>query len=279
MKTIYFKGHDNSRLAADSVGAGPPVLLLHGGGQTRGAWYRTAKSLAASGYHAIALDARGHGESDWSKNGYSFEVFVGDLRAILGALGGTPALVGASLGGLTSLLAIGEAESPIASALVLVDIATQIDPIGAKAIHRFMTANPDGFESLEAAAESVARYLPHRPRPTDISGLKRNLRGGANGRLYWHWDPSLFVRETAPDPEAFTARIEAAAARITVPTLLVRGSRSEIVTASAVERFRELVPSAEFAEVSDAGHMVAGDANTSFATTVLDFLARTYGRE
>jgi len=276
VKAIEFKARDGTRLAADVVGTGPTVLLLHGGGQTRGAWHRSATALADRGYRAIALDARGHGESEWSRSGYHFDVFVDDLRAVIDAVGETPAVVGASLGGLTAMLAIGEAATPIASALVLVDIATRINPSGSSAIHRFMTANPDGFATLEDAAEAVALYLPHRPRPKDVSGLRRNLRTGDNGRLYWHWDPSLFVQDRGPDPTAMTLRVETAAANIKVPVLLVRGSRSEIVTPDAVERFRELVPTSEFAEVADAGHMVAGDANTAFGTAVIDFLARVY---
>jgi pimeloyl-ACP methyl ester carboxylesterase len=276
METLHFTSKDNIRLAADSFGNGRPVVLLHGGGQTRGAWHHTAKSLADRGYRAIALDLRGHGESDWSKSGYSFDTFTDDLHSVISDVGGRPALIGASLGGMTAMLAIGEANTPIASALVLVDIATQINPEGGKAIHAFMTANPDGFDSVEDAADAVSRYLPHRPRPKDISGLRRNLREGKNGRLFWHWDPSLFNHDAAPDPTVAMARIETAAASIKVPTLLVRGGRSEIVTPEGVSRFRQILPTAEVAEVPEAGHMVAGDANSAFADSVLDFLGRVY---
>jgi pimeloyl-ACP methyl ester carboxylesterase len=276
MEKITFTAPDGANLVADSIGRGPPVLLLHGGGQTRGAWRRTAAALADRGYHAIAPDARGHGDSAWATQGYTLDVFSADLRAIVQAVGESPALVGASLGGLTALLAIGESAQPIASALVLVDIATRIESEGAESIRRFMTANPDGFDTLEAAADAVARYLPHRPRPKDISGLRRNLREGADGRLYWHWDPSMFSNTDMGAREVMTARVERAAAKIAVPTLLVRGTLSEIVSSAAVDRLREILPSVEVAEVSGAGHMVAGDSNTVFASTTLDFLARVY---
>jgi pimeloyl-ACP methyl ester carboxylesterase len=272
----YFTATDNARLAADSYGSGRPVVLLHGGGQTRGAWHHTAQALADRGYHAVALDARGHGESDWSASGYSIDIFANDLKSVIAEVGGKPALVGASLGGLTAMLAAGESEPPIASAIVLVDITTQINPDGAKAIQAFMTSNPNGFETVEDAADAVSRYLPHRPRPKDVSGLKRNLRKREDGRYHWHWDPAVVSSGRGLSPQEFMHRLETAASRMAIPVLLVRGGRSEIVTVDGVRRFQELVPHAECVQVDDAGHMVAGDANTVFAAAVLDFLERVY---
>jgi len=271
---IEFKGHEGATLVADRLGAGRPVILLHGAGQTRGSWRRTAQTLADRGRQAITLDTRGHGESDWATGNYDFELFVGDLRAVIDTLDEAPALIGASMGGLTSLLAIGESSDPIAGALVLVDIAPRINRSGATAMGEFMRANPDGFESVEAAADAVSRYLPNRPRPSNITGLRRNLRERA-GRYYWHWDPKLFVH-AGTDSGKITERLEAAARNVTVPTMLVRGGRSEMVDDAALERFRELLPDASIVEVSDAGHMVAGDSNTQFADAVITFLDRTY---
>ena len=139
-----------------------------------------------------------------------------------------------------------------------------------------MNANPDGFETVEEAADAVARYMPNRPRPKDASGLRRNLRE-RNGRLFWHWDPALMRREAAPgDYDAWAERLEAAVSRITQPTLLVRGERSEIVSDKGVERLVSLIPHCEVAQVKGAGHMVAGDANTPFAEALRDFLTRVY---
>jgi pimeloyl-ACP methyl ester carboxylesterase len=272
---IEFKGHAGASLVADRVGTGRPVILLHGAGQTRGSWYRTAQALADRGKQAITLDARGHGESDWAAGDYDFEVFIGDLRAVIDTLDEAPALIGASLGGLTAMLAIGEADRPIASALVLVDIATRINRRGAAAMGEFMRANPNGFESIEAAADAVSHYLPHRPRPSNITGLRRNLRERPDGRFYWHWDPKLFAN-AGTDPGVITERLEAAARKVAVPTMLVRGGRSEMVDGAALERFREILPDASIVEVADAGHMVAGDSNTLFAAAVLTFLDRVF---
>src|SRR5581483_11808748 len=122
------------RLALHEAGPadGRPVLLLHGGGQTRFAWGGTQAELAERGYRAIAVDLRGHGDSDWAPDGdYSPGRIAGDLLELVEWTGGQPALVGASLGGLAALIAAGEhPEAPI-SALVLVDVTPRVNPPGA----------------------------------------------------------------------------------------------------------------------------------------------------
>ncbi|TZG24712.1 alpha/beta fold hydrolase [Sphingomonas montanisoli] len=278
MAVHNFEGVGGAKIAADIVGTGRPVVMLHGAGQTRGSWWRTAAMFADQGYRAITLDARGHGESAWSPEGYGMDVFVGDLRAVLDQVEGRPALIGASLGGLTSMVAIGEAAHAIASALVLVDITPHIKREGGSAIQGFMGANPEGFATVEEAADAVSRYLPHRPRPKSVEGLRRNLREREDGRLVWHWDPAFINPRPGhrPDIDAMQARLDDAARAIDVPTLMVRGSDSEIVSDEGVEQFRRLVPTAEIVEVSGARHMVAGDANTDFAGATIEFLSRVY---
>lgn len=254
----------------------PPVLFLHGGGQTRHAWGGTAMALAANGCFAVSADLRGHGESGWARDGnYSLEAFAVDVAALAGAMPEPPAIVGASMGGLSALLAQGELDPPPASALVLVDIATRMDPTAVMRIVTFMTAHPDGFASLEHAADAVAAYQPHRARPTDLSGLRKNLRVGDDGRWRWHWDPAFMTSERRPAATSDFERLNRAAARITVPTLLVRGRLSDMVSEDAVEEFRRHVPHAETADVSGAAHMVAGDRNDAFTEIVADFVVRS----
>lgn len=265
-------------LAADVGGdpAHPAVILMHGGGQTRYSWGRAARELVRMGYHVVSLDLRGHGESDWAPDGnYAMDAFVGDVRAVIATLAQPPALVGASLGGITAMLAIGEAEIPIARALVLVDVVPRIEQSGAEAIINFMQANPEGFLSLDEVADAVARYLPHRPRPRNAEGLKKNLRVGENGRLYWHWDPNFIAGIEHFDTAAYLERLDAAAKCISLPTLLVRGKQSEVVSAAGAQSLLELIPHAEYVDVEGAGHMVAGDKNDTFNAAVEDFLGRT----
>jgi pimeloyl-ACP methyl ester carboxylesterase len=263
------------RLAADAYGdaSHPPVVLLHGGGQTRHAWGRTAAALAANGRYALAVDLRGHGDSDWAPDAdYSLDAFARDLIGLERQLPSKPAVVGASLGGLATLVAQGEHPEQPASAVVLVDIAPRVDAAGVGRIITFMTAHPDGFASLDEAADAVAGYVRHRPRPRDLSGLKKNLRLGADGRYRWHWDPRFIDGKRAPDSVRNPERLERAARAITVPTLLVRGRQSDVVSEVGARAFLDLVPHARWVDVSGAGHMVAGDQNDPFTDAVVSFL-------
>jgi pimeloyl-ACP methyl ester carboxylesterase len=273
---LRFAGRDGIALAADAWGdpSDPPVLLLHGGGQTRHAWGGTAAALARAGWHAISLDLRGHGDSGWDPRGdYGVDAFVADVRAVIATLSGPPVLVGASLGGITSLLVEAEAPASISRALVLVDIAVRIEPEGALRIISFMQARPEGFASLEEAADQIAAYLPHRERPRDLGGLAKNLRRGSDGRWRWHWDPLFLAPGHGPRPGQEGDRMEAAARRLQVPTLLVRGRLSDLLSEAGARHFLALAPHARFADVSGAGHMVAGDRNDRFTDAVVAFLS------
>ena len=272
MERIEYQGAGVT-IVADAAGpaAGTPVLFLHGGGQTRQSWGNAIVEAARRGYRAISLDLRGHGESDWSPGGvYGMDLFAADLRAVIGALARPPVLVGASLGGLAGLI-VAAAPPPAVAGLVLVDVATRIEEGGTREIGSFMTSAPDGFASLEEAADAVSAYLPHRPRPKDVSGLKRNLRLREDGRYHWHWDPAFINRRSdraRPDPALF----EDAARALRVPTLLVRGGMSKVLSPEGVREFLALVPHAEYVDVAGADHMVAGDANDAFNDAVFAFL-------
>lgn len=265
------------RLRADVGGpaAGVPVILMHGGGQTRHSWGQAAQNLALSGCHVTSLDLRGHGDSDWAPQGdYSIDAFVDDLRCVAARLDRLPVLVGASLGGATALLAVGEAIAPMAAGLVLVDVVPRMAPEGIGHIHAFMNGNPEGFTSLQEAADAVARYLPRRRRPPSPEGLMKNLRRQANGRLHWHWDPAFMSSPQRIEPEAVVPRMEAAARQVGAPTLLVRGRQSEVVDEEGTQRLLELIPHAQVVGVEGAGHMVAGDRNDQFNDAVEAFVQR-----
>jgi pimeloyl-ACP methyl ester carboxylesterase len=279
VERVEFVGAGGLSLAADAAGPldGPPVLLLHGGGQTRHSWHRALQTLGAQGWRAIALDARGHGDSGWASDGdYGVDRMCDDLRSVIQTLDENPVLVGASMGGNTALVA--QSEMPgLARALVLVDVVPQLETEGVQRIIDFMTASPNGFATLDEAADAVAAYNPSRPRPHDLQGLTKNLRQRDDGRWRWHWDPRFMVAD-APQRNArireIHQRMALAAARVRVPVLLVRGAQSDVVSAEGVEAFRRLMPQLETAEVQNAGHMVAGDSNDHFNTAILGFLRR-----
>ena len=275
-------GVDGIRIVADRLGdpRAPAVVFLHGGGQTRRSWGRAAAAVAERGWQAITVDLRGHGESDWSEGGdYRVTSFANDVLAVLRQLPPRPVLVGASLGGFTSMILAGEVSPGIARAVVLVDIVPNMDPGGAERIHGFMVDRVvSGFDSLDEVADMIQEYNPHRPRPTDLDGLKTNLRL-REGRWYWHWDPKFIDGSSALPPIEVTDtdRLHAAVATILdsgVPMLLVRGQMSDLVTKERAEEFLKRFPEIDFVDVGGAGHMVAGDRNDLFADAVVDFLAQ-----
>ena len=276
-------GRDGLRLAADEFGdpGDPPVVLLHGGGQTRFAWGSTAAVLAGRGWYVLRVDLRGHGESDWPDDGdYGPDAFAGDVTAIATALPQPPVLVGASLGGIASILAIGRADHPVARGLVLVDVAPKIEQDGALRIGAFMSEHMEsGFGSLDEVADAVAAYNPHRPRPSDLSGLKKNVRQRADGRWVWHWDPRFMSGKPGSQDETRVSlvheeNLSAAARNITVPVLLVRGRVSDLLSEEGAQDLLALVSHAEFVDVEGAGHMVAGDKNDLFNDAIVGFLDR-----
>jgi pimeloyl-ACP methyl ester carboxylesterase len=285
--TAMFTGAAGNRLVADVYGdAGNPVMLLHGGGQTRHAWRHTAEHLARSGAVAYAFDQRGHGDSEWIADGsYAFADFAADAAAVATTLsersGKHPIAIGASLGGISSLLAEGTSEragrGPILAAIVLVDVTPRVDQGGVAKVQGFMRERAvEGFATVAEAADAVAAYLPHRKRPRSLDGLKKNLRLHPDGRWRWHWDPALLEgeRSFAMDHRILENALIEAAKAITIPALLVRGGSSELVQEAHVREFLDLVPHADYIDVAEARHMVAGDSNDTFSDAVLDFVAK-----
>ncbi len=275
-ETLEFAGHDGLRLVATARGQpdAPCVLLLHGGGQTRQSWGGTAERLAKSRRYAVTLDMRGHGESAWCPDGrYRVADFRDDLAAVLVRLPRPATLVGASLGGITALLYAESCDMSLVRGVVLVDIATRLEAEGARRIGTWMVSTSEGFESLEAVAAAIEAYTPQRKRTWTPESLLRVVRKHPDGRYRWHWDPK-FMSTGGPREVADRDHLQRAAAKLIVPTLLVRGRESDVISLEGVREFQEVVPHAEFVDVSGAGHMVAGDRNDAFTDAVTDFLDR-----
>ena len=269
------------RIAADEWSSESPerpaVVLAHGGGQTRHSWGGTAAVLADHGHRVVSIDLRGHGDSDWAPNGdYHMSAYADDALAVVRWIGSPVAWVGASLGGMTGLHAV-DAAPELFSALVLVDITPRPAAAGVSRILEFMARDAvDGFATLDDAADAIAAYQPHRPRPSDLSGLSKNLRLGEDGRWRWHWDPAFLSIRTGGTSEHARDRhhdeLEEIARRLTLPTLLVRGKLSDLVTEAEVEEFLGMVPHARYVDVANAAHMIAGDRNDVFTDAVVGFL-------
>ena len=289
-QTVKFRGVDDLVLVADEWNRGAPsaagaasaatsdpahpsILLLHGGGQNRFSWKNTGQILADEGFHVVALDSRGHGDSDRAPNAnYTVDALCADTLKVLDQIGRPVILIGASMGGMTGMLVADVAGPEKVTKLVLVDVVPRYDKNGSARIRDFMASGVNGFETLEEAADAVAAYLPYRTKPRSPEGLKKNLRL-RDGRWYWHWDPAFL---TAPHDDAFVRmqRLEQAVVDLTIPILLIRGKLSDVVSPEGVKDFLDKVPRAEFVELSDAGHTAAGDDNDAFSDVVVQFVSR-----
>lgn len=287
VRTVRVAVTEGIELTADEWGPSeaPAVVMLHGAGQNRHAWKATASRLQDRGWFVVTLDARGHGDSDWSpSSSYDSDHVAADLHMVLERFDRPPAVVGASMGGMASLAAQRVSDQQLYSALVLVDITPHFDVRGAQRIINFMAAEPDGFATLDDAADAIAAYNPHRPRPKDPSGLSKVLRQRDNGRWVWRWDPAYITSKPGfgtGDEGAMVGHMERTSAlmlegarAVKVPKMLVRGGQSDLVTPEAVEQFLAAVPDAEFVDVAGTGHMVAGDDNDAFTAAVIEFLTR-----
>lgn len=274
-QTITLMGADGVRLTGTAAGAGPLVVLLHGGGQTRHSWDRTLDRLSGAGFRALSLDARGHGDSGWAPlGGYSLDGYRGDVRAVLEQLPEPPAIVGASLGGVAAMLALGADPNGgvgLARCLVLVDVVPRMEDEGVRRVRRFMASAPDGFATLDEAADAIAGFRAGRPRPKSLEGLAKNLRLHPDNRYHWHWDPR--VLDGFQGTEAERHQLMADAARgVAVPTLLVRGRDSDVVGDEGTRELAALIPHVRVAEIADAGHMVAGDSNDVFSAAIIAYV-------
>lgn len=273
----HFNGSEGNMITGDSWGvpAQPAVILLHGGGQTRHAWKGAGEKLGQAGFYTLSLDLRGHGDSAWinDSNGYTEAKIAADLAAVLKQTEiSDPILVGASLGGLTALSAIGRGVVD-ARALVLVDIVPGFEEAGAKRVLQFMAMGQKGFASLEEVSAAIAMYQPQRKARRNADGLAKNIRLGEDGRYYWHWDPA-FLQRSERDYKTVQAKLHSYAEALTLPTLLVRGGLSDLLTDESTNEFLRACPHAEYTNITDAAHMVVGDRNDIFTEAVVDFLRR-----
>lgn len=290
--TLTLRSADGLRLVVETWGdaAAPAVVFAHGFGQTRRAWSSSAAILADKGWYCLCADARGHGDSGWRADGkYEFSQFVDDLRLVARQPVQRPILVGASMGGLLGIMAqagpdtsrhdkpsldtanVETSDARPFRALVLVDITPRWETRGVDRILTFMRAHPQGFDSLDEAAAAIAAHLPHRKAQKSPQRLRSLLMPRSDGRLRWHWDPQLLER-IASDGQNQQAALLEAARRIRVPTLLISGEHSDIVSAATIAEFEQCVPHARHVRVADATHMIVGDRNDAFTAAVENFI-------
>lgn len=273
-EAVEFLGHGGLRLAADCYGdaSAVPVILLHGGGQDKRSWRGVAARLASAGYRAVAVDLRGHGASDWSPEvDYSVEAYAADIAAMVEQLGQPAYLAGASLGGRGALVAAAKYPDSIL-ALALVDVAPSLDPENAGRYQTFLRSARFGFSRIEEAADMLNGMM-NRTSRGNPEKLRPYLREGEDGKLYWRWDPAFLEPRFVNRPRE-TEELEAYAAQIRHPILMVRAELSEVLREEDVERFLKVAPHTEVRIAPGVGHMLTGDSNDVHAPILIDFLKR-----
>jgi pimeloyl-ACP methyl ester carboxylesterase len=253
------------------------VLFLHGGGLTAHTW-DVACLLLRGDYHCLALDLRGHGDSEWSPEmDYGFETHAGDVEALVDRLDlDRLAVVGMSLGGLASIGYAGRHADRL-SALVLVDVGPETRSEGARRIADFVAA-PAEFDSVEDAVERALAFNPRRDATLLRRSLQQNLRRLPSGKLTWKHDRR---HRGKVDMDALAQRRRALwteIPKITCPTLVVRGGRSDVFHDEDAAKLAETLPRGEWVRVEDAGHTVQGDNPQGLVAELRRFLGAHVAR-
>lgn len=265
--------------------AHPPVLCLHGGGQTA-YMYEELGAALAPGHHVLAPDLPNHGDSD----PVSIEATTGpgarlDRQALAGTLPplcdafgfARMVVVGASLGGITAIT-LAAARPDLVAGIVLIDVGHRLEDEGVRKIIDFMRAH-ESFASLEEAATEISHYLPRR-KAVRAASLTRNLRQRRDGRWVWkHGFGRRFTELAAADPDGdrydwktSMEGLDTDAAGLACPVLVLRGAESDVLSDEGAEEVARLIPNARLATVLAAGHLAAGDNPESTVALVSAFL-------
>ena len=243
----------------------PPVLLLHGGNQSCHSWDLVSLHLSDR-YHVYALDQRGHGDTEWSRDlDYSMDAMAADALAFLADQRvDDPVIFGHSMGGRVTLDLL-LVEPDAARAAILVDVGPELSPEGVKVVGDFVTHNIE-FDDLEVFLDNVARYDPFRTREHIARTVKYNLLQRADGKYISKADHRRI-------PGRFTNRDVEDVTKVACPILLVRGAESQVLLADAAERFVEALPNGRMVTVPHVGHNVHGGNTPGFLEAVTPFLA------
>ena len=250
----------------------PTVLLLHGGNQSCHSWDLVSLALADR-YHVLALDQRGHGDSEWARDAdYSSGAMAADAAAFCEALGVVdPIIMGHSMGGMNTMrLTLDHPEVP--KAIVLVDIGPEISEVGTQVIRTFVTENRE-FQDLDDFVAAVQKYDPYRSREHIERTVKYNLLQRVDGTFISKVDHGPRLAHGAEHRRAGDRFTMEDAERITQPVLLVRGADSWVLTEEAAERFADALPHSQLVTVPDCSHNVHGQNTPGFLAAVEPFLA------
>jgi esterase len=249
----------------------PPLVLLHGVGQTCHTWDLFAAAMATH-FHVMAFDQRGHGDSDWAPDrDYARQTMVNDVAAFTKAAGlDSFYLIGMSMGGMNSMMFTSQNRERVRS-LVVVDIGPRVERTGSSHIRDFMSNNRE-FNDLDEAAAVIHKFNPRRP----LEAVRKytcvyNLKQLPSGKWTWKYDSYFASAQRLGDPQVMHDMLAAAARLITCPTLLVRGAQSDVFSLEGAKEFQQLIPKSAFELVAGAGHSVMGDNPPGFEAAVRRF--------
>jgi pimeloyl-ACP methyl ester carboxylesterase len=248
----------------------PPLLCLHGITQTAHSWDEVAADLS-SAYRVLCFDQRGHGDSDWAPDGdYSRQTQAADLDAITDALGLTRfILAGMSMGGINAITFTARHPEKV-QALIIVDVSPEIQAKGVENIRHFIQA-ADELDSFEAFVERAHQFNPRRSLDNIRSRLSHNLKQLPNGTWTWKYDKALRSPERGFHASALLNLWDDVRA-IHCPTMIVKGSESDILSAESAGKLQSAIPGSCVAVVPGAGHSVMGDNPAAFVDAVRQFL-------
>jgi len=251
----------------------PPVLFIHGYAQNAHTWDFSALALRGN-YHVIAIDLRGHGDSEWStQNDYSIDAYMSDVEGVIRFLGlHSVTIVGLSLGG-TIAYSYAALNPGKVDRLVVVDTGPELNTRGRGRIQRF-TSKLDILDSFDLFVARAMKYNPRRPEWQVRGSLRHSLQKLPDGRWTWKYDPTLRnpKRTTSARPQSPEVRWSLWE-RIKCPTLLVRGGESDLLERAIAERMISTLPNSQMIEVTGSGHLVPGDKPLAFQDSLLKFLS------
>ena len=251
----------------------PPILFLHGGGLTARTWDLVCLALRRT-WHCIALDQRGHGDSEWSPGlDYGTEAHLRDLEGLIETLGlERPVLVGQSMGALNALTHAARRPDELAG-LVLVDMTPDVRMEGTERVFDFVSA-PAELDSVEEFVERAVEFNPARDRRLLRRSLLHNLRQLPDGRWTWKYDRRAMTRERFEQIRGEVSRLRELLDAVTCPTLVVRGGSSDVVSEESAAGLAAALPRGEWTSVPNAGHTVQGDNPRDLAAAIDEFVRR-----
>jgi pimeloyl-ACP methyl ester carboxylesterase len=249
--------------------AKPRMLLLHGGAQSAHSWDFFALAMRDH-FHIVALDQRGHGDSDWSEAGdYDTAFHVADIHAFTDAIGyDSFSLMGLSMGGRNAYSFAATYPAKV-QRLIVVDVGPDIQAEGRRHIREFLEGT-ETFESFDWLVERVRHFNPRRPEAQIRGSLINNLKQLEDGRWTWKHDRRRGIRRDRGGEmnEAAWADL----ARVKAPTLIVRGAESNMLSVQTAMKMQHTLADSRFVEVPRAGHLVQGDNPVAFERVVREFL-------